>query len=76
LDIQMPEMDGYEVARRIRRFENQISLIPILAMTANVSEEDKQLCLKSGMDGHIGKPLNIAEATQQIVAVLKARSET
>ena len=74
LDIQMPEMDGYEVARRIRQFDNDTANIPIVAMTANVSEADKQLCLNAGMDGHIGKPLSISEAVKQILNVIAVRT--
>lgn len=50
MDVQMPEMDGYEATRRIRRLENQeIASKPIIAMTANAFEEDVQEALKAGM---------------------------
>ncbi|MDR2048131.1 MAG: response regulator, partial [Treponema sp.] len=59
MDVQMPEMDGYEAARRIRAFEAERSLkIPIVAMTANVFREDIEKCLAAGMNDHIGKPLD------------------
>jgi CheY-like chemotaxis protein len=69
MDVQMPEMDGYEATRLIRQFEEQHleSLdvkqrhIPIIAMTANVFREDIERCLAAGMDGHVGKPLNMDE---------------
>lgn len=60
MDIQMPVMGGYEATRLIRRLENkELSSIPILAMTANAFEEDRQEALRCGMNGHIAKPIDI-----------------
>ena len=68
MDVQMPEMDGYEATRRIRAMElPQAKKIPIAAMTANVFREDVAKCLEAGMDGHVGKPFNLEE----VLAVLK-----
>jgi signal transduction histidine kinase/DNA-binding response OmpR family regulator len=61
MDIQMPEMDGYEATRRIRAMESSGKKVPIIAMTANVFREDIERCLEAGMDGHIGKPLDLDE---------------
>lgn len=59
-DCQMPRMDGYELARRIREAESGTSEhLPIVAMTASVLDEDRKRCLRSGMDGHISKPLQL-----------------
>jgi CheY-like chemotaxis protein len=59
MDMQMPEMDGYEATHRIRALDiPKAKTIPIVAMTANVFREDVEKCLKAGMNGHIGKPLN------------------
>ena len=62
MDVQMPEMDGYEATRHIRSSGMPgADSIPIIAMTANVYREDVEKCLEAGMDNHIGKPLNIDE---------------
>jgi two-component system sensor histidine kinase/response regulator len=58
LDIQMPEMDGYEVAQRIREFEGPRSHTPIIAMTAHALPEDRQRCLDAGMDDYVTKPID------------------
>ncbi len=60
MDIQMPVMNGYEATREIRKLKNkELSSIPVLAMTANAFEEDKQKALECGMNGHIAKPINV-----------------
>ena len=62
MDVQMPEMDGYEATRKIRESNHTLAkAIPIIAMTANVFQEDIEKCLEAGMDGHIGKPVNVEE---------------
>jgi two-component system, sensor histidine kinase and response regulator len=60
LDCQMPGLDGYETAAAIRRGENSGRRVPIIALTANSSEEDRDKCLAHGMDDYLGKPLQIA----------------
>ncbi|MDR2672893.1 MAG: response regulator [Coriobacteriales bacterium] len=60
MDIQMPEMDGYEATRRIRALDApHAKTIPIIAMTANVFKEDIEESKRAGMDAHIGKPLDL-----------------
>ena len=60
MDVQMPVMDGYEATKAIRALpDKRLASIPILAMTANAFEEDKQAALKCGMNGHIAKPIDI-----------------
>ncbi|MDR0464995.1 MAG: response regulator [Treponema sp.] len=62
MDVQMPEMDGYEATRRIRGLDHEkAKQIPIIAMTANVFSEDVEKCLAAGMNDHVGKPLDINE---------------
>ncbi|MCL2517029.1 MAG: response regulator [Oscillospiraceae bacterium] len=62
MDIQMPEMDGYEATRLIRAFEyDKAKAIPIVAMTANVFREDIERCFAAGMDNHLGKPIDTDE---------------
>lgn len=60
MDIQMPVMNGYEATMAIRKLENKkLASIPIVAMSANAFEEDRQEALKCGMNGHIAKPIDI-----------------
>ena len=60
MDIQMPKMDGYTATREIRTLRNNKKAnIPIIAMTANAFEEDKQKAFEAGMNAHISKPINI-----------------
>lgn len=72
MDIQMPNMNGYEATRRIRQFENvKKASIPILAMTANAFEEDKKMAIKAGMNGHISKPIDVSVLEKQIINIFK-----
>lgn len=72
MDIQMPNMNGYEATRRIRQFENvKKASIPILAMTANAFEEDKKMAMEAGMNGHISKPIDVNVLEKQIVNIFK-----
>jgi signal transduction histidine kinase/CheY-like chemotaxis protein/ABC-type amino acid transport substrate-binding protein len=60
MDIQMPIMDGYTATKRIRSFEDkELAKIPIIAMTANAFEEDKQNALAAGMNAHLAKPISV-----------------
>ncbi|MBS7008724.1 MAG: PAS domain-containing protein [Anaerostipes sp.] len=60
MDIQMPEMNGYEAARRIREMERADAVrIPIIAMTANAFDEDVQNAYKAGMNAHVAKPIDL-----------------
>ncbi len=71
MDVQMPIMNGYEAAKKIRKLGNRrLSSIPIIAMTANAFEEDKQEALKCGMNGHIAKPIDIENLFSTLDSVL------
>ena len=60
MDIQMPVMNGYDAAKKIRRMDDpQKANIPIIAMTANAFTEDRQVALDAGMNDHIAKPINM-----------------
>jgi len=67
MDVQMPEMDGYTATRAIRALDVPRSqTIPIIAMTANVFREDIEKCLDAGMNGHVGKPINVDNVLEQL----------
>jgi len=67
MDLQMPEMDGYEATRRIRGLNFPgAATVPIIAMTANVFKEDIEKCLESGMNGHVGKPIDLDDVLDQL----------
>ena len=71
MDVQMPVMNGYEAARKIRALENpRLASIPILAMTANAFEEDRREALENGMNGHIAKPIDMAVLFETLSQVL------
>lgn len=74
MDIQMPVMNGYEAASAIRNLDNHMKAdIPIVAMTANAFDEDKQNAYKAGMNGHIAKPIEVPKLIKEIVKALIKR---
>ncbi len=74
MDIQMPRMNGYDAARAIRALPDpQRANIPIVAMTANAFEEDRQRALDSGMNAHIPKPIDVQRLLKVLGDILKGR---
>ena len=72
MDIQMPHMDGFEATRQIRKLPDpSIVNIPIVAMTANAFENDRQEALEAGMNDHIGKPIDTEKLRQVLANMLK-----
>ena len=71
MDIQMPEMDGYEATKRIRNLDDARADIPIVAMTANAFEEDRQKALESGMNAHVSKPVDMNMLFKVMAQILK-----
>lgn len=72
MDIQMPIMDGYEATRQIRKLKNpETANIPIVAMTANAFEEDRQKALEAGMNEHVSKPIDLERLLEVVKKVLK-----
>jgi len=63
MDVQMPEMDGYEATRMIRQLPGAVAAIPIVALTANAVAGFEELSLKAGMNGHVAKPVTLAALT-------------
>ena len=73
MDIQMPNMDGYEAARKIREMPDSAkSGIPIVALTANTFEEDKKKAFEAGMNGHLAKPLDVSKLEEMLSSIVRA----
>jgi CheY-like chemotaxis protein len=71
MDIQMPVMDGYEAARKIRSLgDGTLASVPIVAMTANAFAEDVQAAKDAGMQAHVAKPVDIGILTRTLAEVL------
>ena len=70
MDIQMPNMDGYEATKVIRRLEDRRAEIPIVAMTANAFEEDRKAAFAAGMNGHVAKPIEISRLLETMAELL------
>jgi CheY-like chemotaxis protein len=76
MDVQMPEMNGLDATKNIRRLENPwASSIPIIAMTADAFSENVTECLNAGMNGHIAKPVDIKLVIKEIRRIKEERRQ-
>ena len=66
MDVQMPDMDGLEATRRIRKLQGRTAEVPIIAMTANAMLGDREICLQAGMNDYIAKPIDRDELLQKL----------
>jgi two-component system cell cycle response regulator DivK len=72
MDINLPEIDGYELTRRLKRM-NHLAGVPVVAMTANVMKGDREKTLAAGCDGYIQKPIDVDQLPNQIARFLKVK---
>ncbi len=72
MDMNLPEMDGYELTRRMRELP-ELDDVPIIAMTANVMHGDREKSLEAGCDGYIPKPIDVDALPRQIEHFLQSR---
>jgi CheY-like chemotaxis protein len=76
MDVQMPEMDGLTVTRKIRESERETEHhVPIIAMTAHAMKGDRERCIEAGMDGYVSKPISSKEVAEAIAAIPQLQGE-
>lgn len=75
MDVQMPEVDGYEATRRIRELPG-LGRLPIIAMTANAVQGDRERCLAAGMDDYVAKPIDVDELYATLARWIAPRDES
>ncbi len=76
MDIEMPDMNGHDATRTLRRIEAEKTLrpLPVLALTANARPEDVAACLASGMNGHLSKPFDRADLDEALANLIRAKA--
>ena len=74
MDVRMPEMDGLTATRKIRELNQAAANIPIIAMTANATNEDVQACIEAGMNDYVSKPVNKGKIHQVLQRLFAAQS--
>lgn len=75
MDIQMPNVNGYQAAEAIRKMDNlSKASIPIIAMTANAFDEDKKNAYAAGMDAHLAKPIDIPKLVEVLADIFSKAS--
>ena len=75
MDINMPEIDGLEALRRIRRLPEAKGEVPVVALTANVMAHQRDAYLAAGMDGVLGKPFSPGELLQEVLRVARTQAD-
>jgi CheY-like chemotaxis protein len=76
MDCQMPVMDGYEATRAIRGLDDEVSRIPIIALTANAMDGDREKCLAAGMDDYLSKPAKADQLREVLNKWIPLRSSS
>jgi CheY-like chemotaxis protein len=74
MDVQMPELDGLDATRRIRKLGPAHDGLRIVAMTANAMEGDREMCMEAGMDDYLTKPIRVERLVEALHAVPQRRS--
>jgi two-component system cell cycle response regulator DivK len=74
VDINLPELDGYELTRRLKQIKHLVG-VPIIAMTANVMKGDREKSLAAGCDGYIQKPIDVDQLPVQVANYLQAKKK-
>ena len=74
MDINLPQMDGYEVTMRLKQIPS-MAKVPVIAMTAHVMKGDREKTIAAGCDGYISKPIDIDSLSEQIATYLREKDE-